>query len=131
MAFGIGTNGSRSTVIGGTALFMAADKVIAKGKMLAAHLLEAGEADIDFADGNFTIKGTDKSVSLKEVAKAAFNSTKWPKNGIERGLYENATFKRREGHLSQRLPHLRGRGRSGDRRGRRWIATPWSTMSAR
>ncbi len=93
VAFGMGTNGSRSTVLGGSAVFMAADKIIAKGKVLAGHLLEAGEQDIDFTDGNFTIKGTDKSVSLKEVAKAAFNPTKWPKSGFEGGLYENATFK--------------------------------------
>src|SRR6185312_10969402 len=49
VAFGIGTNGSRSTVIGGSALWMAADKVIAKGRRIAAHLLEAAEADIEFA----------------------------------------------------------------------------------
>ena len=92
VAFGMGTNGSRSTVLGGSALFVAADKVIEKGKMLAGHMLEAGEQDIEFADGNFTVKGTDKTVTLKEVAKAAFNPTKWPK-GFEGGLYENATFK--------------------------------------
>ena len=92
VAFGMGTNGSRSTVLGGSALFVAADKVIEKGKLLAGHLLEAGEQDIEFADGNFKVKGTDKSVPLKEVAKAAFNPTKWPK-GFEGGLYENATFK--------------------------------------
>ena len=92
VAFGMGTNGSRSTVLGGSALFIAADKVIEKGKLLAGHLLEAGEQDIEFAEGNFTVKGTDKSVPLKEVAKAAFNPTKWPK-GFEGGLYENATFK--------------------------------------
>jgi carbon-monoxide dehydrogenase large subunit len=98
VAFGMGTNGSRSTVLGGSALFMAAEKVIKKGKVLAGHLLEAGEQDIDFTDGNFTIKGTDKSVSLKDVAKAAFNPVKWPKGdgkggSFEGGLYENATFK--------------------------------------
>ncbi len=92
VAFGMGTNGSRSTVLGGSAVFLAAGKVIEKGKKLAGHLLEAGEQDIEFAEGNFTIKGTDKSVSLKQVAMAAFNPTKWPKN-FEGGLYENATFK--------------------------------------
>jgi aerobic carbon-monoxide dehydrogenase large subunit len=92
VAFGMGTNGSRSTVLGGSAVFFAAGKVIEKGKKLAGHMLEAGEQDIEFAEGNFTIKGTDKSVSLKQVAMAAFNPTKWPKN-FEGGLYENATFK--------------------------------------
>ena len=98
VAFGMGTNGSRSTVLGGSALFEAAGKVIEKGKVLAGHLLEAGEQDIEFKDGNFTVKGTDKSIALKEVAKAAFNPTKWPKQlpgggKFEGGLYENATFK--------------------------------------
>ncbi|MBV8393003.1 MAG: molybdopterin-dependent oxidoreductase, partial [Alphaproteobacteria bacterium] len=93
VAFGMGTNGSRSTVLGGSALYEAAGKVIEKGKVLAGHLLEAGEQDIEFADGNFTVKGTDKSIALKEVAKAAFNPTKWPKGKFEGGLYENATFK--------------------------------------
>jgi carbon-monoxide dehydrogenase large subunit len=92
VAFGMGTNGSRSTVLGGSALFMAAEKVIAKGKRLAGHLLEAGEQDIAFADGAFTVKGTDRTVSLKAVAMAAFNPTKWPKSGFEGGLYENATY---------------------------------------
>ena len=91
VAFGMGTNGSRSTVLGGSALFVAAGKVIEKGKKLAGHLLEAGEQDIEFAEGNFTVKGTDKSVTLKQVAMAAFNPTKWPK-GFEGGLYENATY---------------------------------------
>jgi carbon-monoxide dehydrogenase large subunit len=92
VAFGMGTNGSRSTVLGGSAVFVAADKVIEKGKLIAGHLLEADKQDIEFAEGNFTVKGTDKSVPLKEVVKAAFNPTKWPK-GFEGGLYENATFK--------------------------------------
>ncbi|MBN9539358.1 MAG: xanthine dehydrogenase family protein molybdopterin-binding subunit [Alphaproteobacteria bacterium] len=92
VAFGMGTNGSRSTVLGGSALFLAAGKVIEKGRKLAGHLLEAGEQDIDFANGNFTVKGTDKTVSLKQVAMAAFNPTRWPKSGFEGGLYENATF---------------------------------------
>ena len=75
VAFGMGTNGSRSTVLGGSALFMAAGKVIEKGKRLAGHMLEAGEQDIEFADGTFKVAGTDKSVSLKQVAMAAFNPT--------------------------------------------------------
>jgi aerobic carbon-monoxide dehydrogenase large subunit len=91
VAFGMGTNGSRSTVLGGSALYLAAGKVIEKGKKLAGHLLEAGEQDIEFKEGNFTVKGTDKSVSLKQVAMAAFNPTRWPK-GFEGGLYENATY---------------------------------------
>ena len=91
VAFGMGTNGSRSTVLGGSALYGAAEKVIAKGKRIAGHLLEAGEQDIQFAEGAFKVAGTDKSVSLKQVAMAAFNPAKLPK-GFEGGLYENATF---------------------------------------
>jgi carbon-monoxide dehydrogenase large subunit len=91
VAFGMGTNGSRSTVLGGSALYVAADKVIEKGKRIAGHLLEAGEQDIEFKDGTFTVRGTDKTVPLKQVAMAAFNPTKLPK-GFEGGLYENATY---------------------------------------
>ena len=91
VAFGIGTNGSRSTVIGGSALWIAADKIIAKAKKLAAHLLEAAEADIEFADGNFSVAGTDRRLSLTDVAKAAFRAPALPP-GLEGGLYETGTF---------------------------------------
>src|SRR5256886_2565455 len=91
VAFGIGTNGSRSTVIGGSALWMAADKIIAKARKLAAHLMEAAEADIEFADGNFTVAGTDRRLALGDVAKAAFRANNLPP-GLEGGLYETGTF---------------------------------------
>src|SRR5207248_6935251 len=95
VAFGIGTNGSRSTVIGGSALWMAADKVIAKGKRIAAHLLEAADADIEFAvgdsGGNFSVAGTDRRLSITDVAKASFQAGKLPP-GLEGGLYETGTF---------------------------------------
>jgi carbon-monoxide dehydrogenase large subunit len=91
VAFGTGTNGSRSTVIGGTAVTLAADKIIAKTKKIAAHMLEASEADIQFADGRFSITGTDRGLALKEVARAAFLPNKLPK-GMEPGLYETGTF---------------------------------------
>jgi carbon-monoxide dehydrogenase large subunit len=95
VAFGIGTNGSRSTVIGGSALWMAADKIIAKGKRIAAHLLEAAEADIEFSvadnGGNFAVAGTDRRLSIAEVAKAAFQVGRLPP-GFEGGLFETGTF---------------------------------------
>jgi carbon-monoxide dehydrogenase large subunit len=91
VAFGMGSNGSRSMVTGGTALTIAADKVIAKGKRLAAHMLEAAEADIEFADARFNVAGTDRGVTLKQVAMTAFQPAKLPP-GIEAGLYENATY---------------------------------------
>src|SRR3989454_5091181 len=91
VAFGMGTMGSRSTVIGGTALWTAADKVIAKGKKIAARLLEAAEADITFVDGKFGVVGTDRAVVLKDVARAAFQPSQLPP-GVEPGLYETGTF---------------------------------------
>src|SRR6185369_9767108 len=91
VAYGMGTMGSRSTVIGGTALWMAADKVITKGKKIAAKMLEAAEADIVFAEARFAVAGTDRGVTLKEVARAAFQPPQLPP-GVEPGLYETGTF---------------------------------------
>ena len=91
VAFGMGTMGSRSTVIGGTALTLAAEKIVAKARKIAAHLLEVSEADIGFAEGCFTIPGTDRAIGLKEVARAAFQPAKLPK-GMEPGLYETGSF---------------------------------------
>jgi carbon-monoxide dehydrogenase large subunit len=91
VAFGTGTMGSRSTVVGGSALWLAADKVIAKGKRIAAHLLEAAEADVVFGDGRFGVTGTDRGVAITEVARAAFQPAQLPP-GLEPGLYETGTF---------------------------------------
>jgi aerobic carbon-monoxide dehydrogenase large subunit len=91
VGWGMGTMGSRSTVIGGSSLWIAADKVVAKGRKIAARLLEAAEDDVKFADGKFTVVGTDRAVALKEVARAAFQPARLPK-GLEPGLYETGTF---------------------------------------
>ena len=91
VAFGIGTNGSRSTVIGGSALWAAAGKIIDKGTRIAAHIMEANEGDIEFAGGIFTVAGTDQGMNLQEVAKSAFMHAKLPP-GLEGGLFETATF---------------------------------------
>jgi aerobic carbon-monoxide dehydrogenase large subunit len=91
VAFGMGSMGSRSTVIGGTALWMAADKIIAKGRRVAAKMLEAAEADIAFANGAFSVVGTDRALPLKDVARAAFQPASLPK-GVEPGFFETATF---------------------------------------
>jgi carbon-monoxide dehydrogenase large subunit len=88
---GTGTFGSRSTACAGTAILMAADKIIAKGAKIAAHLLEAGEHDILFENGRFTVAGTDKAVDLSQVARNAFVPAKLPQ-GLEPGLYETGTF---------------------------------------
>ncbi len=73
------------------ALWRAADKVIDKGAKIAAHLLEAAVADIGFADGRFTVAGTDRGVSITDVAIAAFQPARLPP-GLEGGLIETATF---------------------------------------
>ena len=91
VAFGMGSNGSRSMVTGGTALSLAAEKIVAKGKRLAAHLLEAAEADIAFAEAKFSVVGTDRSLTLKQVAMAAFQPARLPP-GVEPGFYEDATY---------------------------------------
>ena len=91
VAFGMGTMGSRSTVIGGSAIYFAADKIIAKATKIAAHQLEAAVEDIIFKDGKFFVDGTDKEIGIREVAKASFSVSKLPL-GVEPGLYETATF---------------------------------------
>jgi carbon-monoxide dehydrogenase large subunit len=91
VARGMGSFGSRSMVLGGSALWVAADKVLAKGKRIAAHLLEANEADLMFHEGRYSISGTDRGVTLKEVAKAAFVREKLPA-GVEPGLDEEGNF---------------------------------------
>jgi carbon-monoxide dehydrogenase large subunit len=86
---GRGTIGSRSMMAGGPAFGEAAAKVVAKGKRIAAHLLEAAEVDIEFERGVFAVAGTDRRVTLAEVAKAAHDPSKLPA-GVEPGLDERA-----------------------------------------
>jgi aerobic carbon-monoxide dehydrogenase large subunit len=92
VSHGLGTFGSRSAMIGGTALHMAADKIVEKGTKIAAQVLEAAEADITYEDGAFKIAGTDRSIDIHELAKIAYNPMRMPK-GIEVGLAETGTFK--------------------------------------
>jgi carbon-monoxide dehydrogenase large subunit len=91
VAFGMGSNGSRSMVVGGTALVLAADKIIEKGKLIVAHMLEVGAGDIVFASGRFSVAGTDRSVTLKQVAMASFLPSRLPK-GLPPGLIESAIY---------------------------------------
>jgi len=72
VGFGRGTYGSRSLSVGGSALKMAADGVIDKGKKWAAHFLEAAETDIEFKDGMFSVAGTDRRIPLFKVAELSF-----------------------------------------------------------
>jgi carbon-monoxide dehydrogenase large subunit len=80
VSIGRGTYASRSMTIGGSALRIAADKIIEKGKQIAAHILEAAAADIEFDDGNFSVTGTDKSIGIADVAKASYEPMMWPPN---------------------------------------------------
>ena len=91
VTYGLGTFGSRSAIIGGSALHVAADKIIEKGTKIAAQVLEAAEADITFEDGQFRIAGTDRSLDVQEIAKIAYNPIRMPK-GIEPGFAETGTF---------------------------------------
>jgi aerobic carbon-monoxide dehydrogenase large subunit len=90
--FGMGTYGSRSIAVGGTAIVKALDKVVAKGKKIAAHLMEAAEADIEFRDGAFVVKGTDKKKAFAEVSLAAYVPHNYPLDKLEPGLNENAFY---------------------------------------
>ena len=88
---GGGTYASRTAVLGGSAATLAAEKVIAKAKKIAAHMMEVAEGDVEFGGGKFRVVGTDKAVSWKDVAPAAYTAARLPK-GVEAGLYETSSF---------------------------------------
>lgn len=90
--FGMGTYGSRSIAVGGTAILKACDKIIAKGKKIAAHLLEASESDIEFANGEFRVAGTDRKKAFAEIALTAYVPHNYPLDKLEPGLNENAFY---------------------------------------
>ena len=90
--FGMGTYGSRSLSVGGTAIVKALDKIVAKGKKIAAHLLEAADTDIEFKDGKFTVAGTDRSKAFGEIALAAYVPHNYPLDKLEPGLDETAFY---------------------------------------
>ncbi|HWH83594.1 MAG TPA: xanthine dehydrogenase family protein molybdopterin-binding subunit [Burkholderiaceae bacterium] len=90
--FGMGTYGSRSLSVGGTAIVKAVDKIIAKGKKIAAHLLEAADTDIEFENGVFKVAGTDKSVPFGSVSLTAYVPHNYPLDKLEPGLNENAFY---------------------------------------
>ncbi|QQA41213.1 xanthine dehydrogenase family protein molybdopterin-binding subunit [Pelagovum pacificum] len=89
---GMGTYGSRSLAVGGSAMYRAAEKVINKAKKIAAHLLEASDADIELKDGSFTVAGTDKSVAWGDVTLAAYVPHNYPLEQMEPGLEETAFY---------------------------------------
>jgi carbon-monoxide dehydrogenase large subunit len=90
--FGMGTYGSRSIAVGGTAIVKALDKIVAKGRKIAAHLLEAGEADIEYDRGTFKVAGTDRQKTFAEVAFAAYVPHNYPLDKLEPGLNESAFY---------------------------------------
>jgi carbon-monoxide dehydrogenase large subunit len=91
VTMGIGTFGSRSAQLAGSAIVTAADRLIDKGQRIAAHMMEAAPGDIAFAGGRFTIAGTDRSVGIDEVARQSFQSAQLPED-IETGFTERSNF---------------------------------------
>lgn len=96
VAFGMGTYGSRSLAVGGSAIYKSIEKVIAKGAKIAAHKLEAAEGDIEFSEGAWRVKGTDKSISFGDIALTAYVPHDYPE-GVEPGMdfssfYDPANF---------------------------------------
>jgi carbon-monoxide dehydrogenase large subunit len=89
--FGLGTYGSRSLAVGGSALIGAAEKLIAKGKKIAAHMLEADPEAVEFADGDFVVRDSNQSLSFGEVAFAAYVPTNYPTD-LEPGFSEKAFY---------------------------------------
>ena len=120
----MGTYGSRSIAVGGTAIVKAMEKVEAKAKKIAAHALEASEGDIVIENGEFKVTGTDKSIALPMVALAAYTAHNLP-DGMEPGLKETRVLRSDQLHLPGRRLYLRARGRS------RAPARPASSTSSR
>ncbi|HEY7297069.1 MAG TPA: xanthine dehydrogenase family protein molybdopterin-binding subunit [Xanthobacteraceae bacterium] len=90
VAFGRGTYASGSAIIGGSALRFAAGTLVEKAKVVASFLLEASCDDLEFSDGNLTVTGTDRAVSIQEVAKWTYHPTRLPKHlriGLEASSY--------------------------------------------
>ena len=90
--FGMGSYGSRSLAVCGVAMDKALDKIVAKGKKIAAHMLEAAEGDISFADGKFSVAGTDKAKTFGEIAFSAYVPHNYPLETLEPGLEETAFY---------------------------------------
>lgn len=96
VAFGMGTYGSRSLAVGGSAIVKSIDKVLEKGAKIAAHKLEASVEDLEFAEGKWTVKGTDKSIGFADISLTAYVPHDYPEN-LEPGMdfssfYDPANF---------------------------------------
>jgi carbon-monoxide dehydrogenase large subunit len=90
--FGMGSYGSRSLAVCGSAIVKSVDKIIAKGKKIAAHMLEASEGDIEFADGAFSVAGTDRKKTFGEIAFSAYVPHNYPLETLEPGLEETSFY---------------------------------------
>ena len=112
--FGNGTGGSRSITATGMAIVESSALVIAKGKQAAAHLMEAAEGDIEFADGRFTIAGTDRSIGIMELSQR-LREGKMPE-GVPVLARRRSRHQGNAVDLPERLPCRRSRDRSRDRR---------------
>ncbi|HVN00630.1 MAG TPA: xanthine dehydrogenase family protein molybdopterin-binding subunit [Caulobacteraceae bacterium] len=89
--FGLGTYGSRSVAVGGSAVIRATEKIVAKGKRISAHMLEASPDDVDFDEGVFAVRGTNKKMTFGEVAFAAYVPASFP-DDLEPGLSEKSFY---------------------------------------
>ena len=112
---GFGAVASRSAMYVGGAIAVTADKVIEKGKRVAAMLLQAAEGDVDYRDGKFSVRGSGREVSLFEVAERA---AELARTGVIPGEPRHASQRQNAAVIPERLPCRRGRDRSFDRRGR-------------
>ena len=119
--FGMGTYGSRSGAVGMSAVVKALDKVEAKAKKIAAHLMEAAEGDIEFKDGKFTVAGTDKSMAFGEVALGAYVAHKFPTGGDRAGA---------EGRLPSTIRPTSPSRPAATSAKSRWIPTPVAPRSS-
>lgn len=91
MDFGLGTYGSRSLAVGGSALVMAAEKIIEKGKKIAAHMMKASIDQVEFNNGEFTLTDSNQSMSIQEIAFASYVPADYPED-LEPGLSEKAFY---------------------------------------
>ena len=124
---GYASVGSRSAMTVSQRMIKTVEAMLTKGKTIAANVLETAEADIEYHDGRFGVVGTDRRISLFDLAAAR---REMKKRGEIPGRPRHQGQRGDAADLSQRLPHRRGRDRSGDRRARARAPMPRSTIAA-
>ena len=129
--YGLGTYGSRSLAVGGTAVYRAAGKLRDKAKAVAAHMLEASPDDLEFDGGTLPRQGQPRQVAstIREVAFRAWQGFDMPE-GYDAGAGRDGLLRPAELHLPVRRTRLRGGGRQGDRQSRDRAATSRLTTAA-